>query len=225
MLDTAWMNISGHSNLNILSHASGGTVQVEHHNLPSWLPLYDNKTVPFVSCVKKQWIFRAAGMTSLEIEQNEGSRVLRLRGSRVCTVRAKISTRGMKPAQIRTFIENASGRSDISSFWSVFLAGQTNYGIRLGERSVSALKVPPRNAEEEIALVRSAEFSSWPDFVRGRSFFLTASGSMGLGPAGLADGHVVVLLAGAPVPYVLQKLRLADNSYYFIGEWLVFFSE
>jgi hypothetical protein len=102
-------------------------------------------------------------------------------------------------------IEKANSRSCIASFGDVFLASQSDYGCRLLEGSVPGMIVPPKTREEELTLLRPPELPSWPDFRLSRRFFLTSSSATGLGPEGLQEGYVVVLLAGGPVPYLLRK--------------------
>lgn len=222
-LDVACVNLSGNGNLNILSHVSA---HLNGEMTPSWLPMYENETLPFVSCAKDRWIFKAGGMRRPNIPEiaiDRENAHLRVLGVTVDRVKIIFDDRDWTPdaVELRMMIERANGRSSISSFWNVFLASQSYYGCRLFEGSVPGMTVPPRTREEELTLLRSPELPLWPDFRLGRRFFLTSSGAIGLGPEGLQEGDVVVVLGGGPVPYLLRKepWEQGAESWRFIGEW------
>lgn len=218
--DAAWVSLLENRNLNILSHVSA---HLDGERAPSWLPMYENKTLPFVSCTKDQWIFKAGGMTRPQLDKDGGNVRLRAVGVAVNHVKITFDDRDWMPdpVELRMMIERAIGRSCISSFWDVFLAGQSDYGCRLFEGSVRGMKVPPKTREEELMLLLSPELPTWPDFQLSRRFFLTPSGTIGLGPEGLQEGDVVVVLAGGPVPYLLRKEPWEQDgeSWRFVGEW------
>jgi hypothetical protein len=55
----AWRNLIEDGNWNILSHVS------EEHdpNIPTWVPMYQHRTVPLQSCMRESWTFRASAET------------------------------------------------------------------------------------------------------------------------------------------------------------------
>lgn len=56
---------------------------------------------------------------------------------------------------------------------------------------------------------------------RGRCFFLTTAGRMGLGPRVAAVGDVVTVFYGAQVPFLLKPIRTSDEEYRLCGECYV----
>ena len=57
-------------------------------------------------------------------------------------------------------------------------------------------------------------------FCRGRKFFITQGGSIGLAPIDSSPGDIIAVLLGAPVPHLLRKR--SDGLYTFIGECYVY---
>jgi hypothetical protein len=58
-------------------------------------------------------------------------------------------------------------------------------------------------------------------YVYYRSVFRTVSGKVGLGPAAVKEGDLVVVLWGGQVPYVLRRRREGQGTYAFVGECYV----
>ncbi|PSN60755.1 hypothetical protein BS50DRAFT_578933 [Corynespora cassiicola Philippines] len=190
LLDTAILNLEHDGALNILSHVD----QSDHKRLgPTWLPTYNHKTIPLISCDANSNVFNAGGKHKPRIEtiRRKDSVLLRVLG---CTVEdiASYKSSSFKPR----------GRLQ----WDTFLAGQSFYGHRLSNGVRSEIRAPPTTEEEELALLQSDEFKLWPDFRIDRHFFFTSSGKVGLGPRRLHIGDIVVIFAGGSVPYVLRRL-------------------
>ena len=49
-----------------------------------------------------------------------------------------------------------------------------------------------------------------------RRLFVTSSGHLGLGPAGMMSGDIVAILFGGNVPYILRPL--VNKQWHFVGE-------
>lgn len=194
-LDSAILNLEHYGALNVLSHVTesrGGTAG------PTWLPTYEHRRIPFTSCEREANIFNAGGKCSprLQIMREGLWAILRVAGCRTDSVRS-----------IKSYFPRRREKTD----WETFLAGQSFYGHRLSQGAVSGLVVPPTTEEEEMALLQSKEFKSWPDFRTDRRFFITFSGHLGLGPKSIRPGDSVVIFAGGPTPYVLRQVPSRED--------------
>lgn len=192
---------------------------------PSWLPTYQHRRTPFVSCEKAAGIFKAGGDASVRVHIERSSEIARLKvaGREVDWVASTFSGQDRSERGLQAMISYRGARliCSIVEFWDVLLAGQSYDGCRLAEGSVNGVRVPPTTTEEESIFLQSGAMQHWPNFIAGRKLFLTASGVLGLGPQCMREGDVVVVFAGGPVPYVLRRTCEEDcgDCFRFVGEW------
>ncbi|PMD28718.1 hypothetical protein NA56DRAFT_21714 [Hyaloscypha hepaticicola] len=119
----------------------------------------------------------------------------------------------------RTNFDLPSGQTAIESYWRTVMADQLEIGKRLPPSSQSGNLIPPRSPEDEALLVAEDGANTGLQFSKGRKFFLTKSGRMGLGPMKAALGDSLVICPGGKVVYVLRPLPV--EWFELIGDWYV----
>lgn len=81
------------------------------------------------------------------------------------------------------------------------------------------ISVPASEVEAEDIIGDASRYTSALTPMLHRRLFVTSTGHLGLGPAGMMSGDVVVVLFGGRVPYVLR--RVGDGYWRFVGECYV----
>lgn len=228
-LDAASVGVNLDKDLNILSHVTS-----ENLNKPTWLPMYENRTVPLQPCSRHQPLFSAGGpqATLHSMHIDKGSGILKVKGVQLGKIERCFDIDRPDPRAPRSLAVTASGlRREIAfnlmkdcmrPFWDTFAAGQSFSGYRLSASSISGFQFPPTTEEEERELASRWELWEWPDFRMARCFFTTSSQSIGMGPVNMERGDMLALFTGAPVPYVVRQLPAnydGESRWQFLGEW------
>ena len=85
-------------------------------------------------------------------------------------------------------------------------------------------RIPPKTAAEASKLMQLPDVSMTFDLIKGRKYFITSSGFLGLGLDDIEEGDSVVVLHGGDVPYVLRpplRILVGGGGWEYKGEWLV----
>lgn len=98
-------------------------------------------------------------------------------------------------------------------------ARELPYRLRTGLRTTLNTASLLPLTKEDPKLPDPKRFSSILGRMMHRRLFVTVSGRLGLGPAGMMSGDVVVLLFGGNVPYILRSIE--DERWRFVGECYV----
>ncbi|KAI1276055.1 HET domain-containing protein [Xylaria sp. FL0933] len=92
-----------------------------------------------------------------------------------------------------------------------------------GQLSSELLSIYPGASQQIMATLRTLSAGGDPglyaalsrNFCFNRTFFVTKSGRMGIGPSGTQSGDSVAVIFGGEVPHVLQRIK---SGYVFVGE-------
>jgi len=119
----------------------------------------------------------------------------------------------------RADLDLPSGQTPIESYWRTVMADQFEIGKRLPPNLQSENSFPPHSSEDEASLVAKDGADTGLQFSKGRKFFLTRLGRMGLGPMEAGIGDSLVICPGGKVVYVLRPLT--EERFELVGDCFV----
>jgi hypothetical protein len=242
--DIARFLVIEHGHLAVLSHV-GTSLQP---NWPSWVPDWRQaKASNILLTMQCTDTYNASGDQSLCVDISRNANTLSLQGIEVDVITAygdKLASYGfgyvtyqeevdfarMAWELVQSLHPSGSNTDDniTSTFIQTLVTGPSNdFSFEadalqwFAQHAHLLLKSSLSQHLKRLVRKRSDPGRFHEAFVRAcvdRRFFVTKTGSMGIGPDVMNEGDIIVILFGGRVPYILRPV---DNGFKFIGECYV----
>lgn len=208
--------------------------------LPSWVPDWSrmNETIPIDEIHwSKQTIYQA-GLDRVSLtpfQFLEKGLILGVKGVLVDTISivGSLAPRALSPVleTWRKMVQQADdeiyfgSRTVREAFWRTILCDQwenDNKPYRLGSFIDGKIRFPPCTKGEEARLLSVVDNTPTVRHmarIKGRRFFRTEHGYIGMAPSLARSDDLVVVLLGGHFPFILRKSTFIVGTYDYIGYW------
>jgi len=226
--ETTWHWIEHNTVLDILTLCDGTSVAA---GLPSWVPNLANPPKSYLL----QTISTASARTSCAAIYSRG--VLRLEGVLLATVQELTAwrenepiadaIRRLAPLNVTENLHRSESGYLLDAFCSTlngnlfsrsYIPDDTNSPNFEKFRAIVRQILEPQFDTTQLSASDKAELYNAEKYFRGRSFFTTDTGTMGLAPLSSQVGDQVVALLGGRSAFILRPLGKTTAHFHMIGE-------